>query len=51
MAPGGRGIEILNGNGVPEEIRTPDPQIRSLGSTIEIIELRYRKKLSGPDST
>jgi hypothetical protein len=31
-------------NGAPEEIRTPDPQIRSLGWTIEIIEVRYRKK-------
>jgi hypothetical protein len=30
-------------NGEPEEIRTPDPQIRSLGRTIEIIEVRYRK--------
>jgi hypothetical protein len=30
--------------GAPEEIRTPDPQIRSLGETIEIIEVRYRKK-------
>jgi hypothetical protein len=29
--------------GAPEEIRTPAPQIRSLGSTIEIIEVRYRK--------
>jgi hypothetical protein len=31
-------------NGAPEEIRTPDPQIRSLGRAIEIIEFRYRKK-------
>jgi hypothetical protein len=31
-------------NGAPEEIRTPDPQIRSLGRAIEIIEVRYRKK-------
>ena len=30
-------------NGAPEEIRTPDPQIRSLGSAIEIIEVCYRK--------
>ena len=37
--------------GAPERIRTADPQIRSLGSTIEIIELRYRKKLSGRGST
>jgi hypothetical protein len=33
--------------GAPEEIRTPDPQIRSLGSTIEIIEVRSRKKPVG----
>jgi hypothetical protein len=31
-------------NGAPEEIRTPDPQIRSLGSTIGIIEVRSRKR-------
>jgi hypothetical protein len=30
-------------NGAPEEIRTPDPQIRSLGQTIEIADVRYRK--------
>jgi hypothetical protein len=30
--------------GAPEEIRTPDPQIRSLGSDTEIIEVRYRKR-------
>jgi hypothetical protein len=34
-------------NGAPGEIRTPDPQIRSLVRTIEIIEVRYRKKLVG----
>jgi len=28
-------------NGAPEEIA--DPQIRGLGQTIEIIEVRYRK--------
>jgi hypothetical protein len=33
--------------GAPGEIRTPDPQIRSLVRTIEIIEVRYRKKLIG----
>jgi hypothetical protein len=33
-------------NGAPEEIRTPDPQIRSLGRAIEIIEFRYRKKVA-----
>ena len=33
--------------GAPEEIRTPDPQIRSLVRTVEIIEVRYRKKLVG----
>ena len=37
--------------GAPEEIRTPDPQIRSLVKTIEIIEVRYRKKLVGRGST
>jgi hypothetical protein len=31
-------------NGAHEEIRTPDPQIRSLGQTIEIIEVGYRKR-------
>ena len=36
-------------SGAPEEIRTPDPQIRSLGETIEIIEVRYHKeRLSMP---
>ena len=30
-------------NGAPERIRTADPQIRSLGSTIEIIEVRSHK--------
>ena len=35
-------MEMLNG--APEEIRTPDPQIRSLGRTIEIVEVRYRKQ-------
>ena len=34
---------IIVGNGAPGEIRTPDPQIRSLGSTIEIIEVRSHK--------
>ena len=34
-------------DGAPEEIRTPDPQIRSLVRTVEIIEVRYRKKLVG----
>jgi hypothetical protein len=29
--------------GAPEEIRTPDPQIRSLVEPIEIIRVRYRK--------
>jgi hypothetical protein len=29
--------------GAPEEIRTPDPQIRSLVGPVEIIEVRYRK--------
>jgi hypothetical protein len=38
-------------NGAPEEIRTPDPQIRSLVRTIEIIEVRYRKKLVGRGTT
>jgi len=28
-------------NGAPEEIRTPDPQIRSLGRIIEIVEVCY----------
>ena len=28
--------------GVPEEIRTPDPQIRSLVRTVEIIGVRYQ---------
>jgi hypothetical protein len=51
MAPGGRVIEILNGNGAPQEIRTPDPQIRSLVRTVEIIEVRYRKKLIGRSTT
>jgi hypothetical protein len=34
--------------GAPEEIRTPDPQIRSLGRAVEIIEVRYRKKGTAP---
>jgi hypothetical protein len=33
-------------NGAPERIRTADPQIRSLVRTIEIIEVRYRKKIA-----
>jgi len=33
--------------GAPEEIQTPDPQIRSLVKIIEIIEVRYRKKPIG----
>jgi hypothetical protein len=37
--------------GAPEEIRTPDPQIRSLVRTVEIIEVRYRKKFVGRGST
>ena len=40
-------VEFSGGNGAPGEIRTPDPQIRSLVRTIEIIEVRYRKKLVG----
>jgi hypothetical protein len=40
-------VESSGGNGAPEEIRTPDPQIRSLVRTIEIIEVRYRKKRIG----
>ena len=32
-------------NGAPEEIRTPAPQIRNLGRTIEIIEVCYRTTL------
>jgi hypothetical protein len=41
-----RSIKYLTtlANGAPEEIRTPDPQIRCLGRTIEIIKVRYRKK-------
>ena len=38
------GVNGVFRNGAPEEIRTPDPQIRSLGWAIEIIEFRYRKK-------
>jgi hypothetical protein len=38
------GTKLLLSDGAPEEIRTPDPQIRSLGQTVEIIEVRYRKK-------
>jgi hypothetical protein len=38
-------------NGAPERIRTADPQIRSLVRTVEIIEVRYRKKLVGRVST
>ena len=37
--------------GTPEEIRTPDPQIRSLVGTVEIIEVRYRKKRIGRGSS
>jgi hypothetical protein len=29
-------VEFLGGNGAPEEIRTPDPQIRSLGPCFRI---------------
>jgi site-specific DNA recombinase len=39
---------VLYRNGAPEEIRTPDPQIRSLGRAIGIIEVRYRKKAVAP---
>ena len=38
------GVDGVFRNGAPEEIRTPDPQIRSLGRAIEIIEVRYRKE-------
>jgi len=38
-------------NGALRRIRTPDPQIRSLGETIEIIEVRSRKKFIGRDAT
>jgi len=44
-------VEFSGGNGAPGEIRTPDPQIRSLVRTVEIIEVRYRKKLVGRVST
>ena len=37
-------VEFSRGIGAPGEIRTPDPQIRSLGSTIEIIEVRSHKR-------
>jgi len=40
-------VEFSEGNGAPGEIRTPDPQIRSLVRTVEIIEVRYRKKVVG----
>jgi hypothetical protein len=33
--------------GAPEEIQTPDPQIRSLVRTVEIVAVRYRKRLIG----
>jgi hypothetical protein len=36
-------VEFSGKNGAPERIRTADPQIRSLGSTIEIIEVRSRR--------
>ena|ERR1035437_2683693 len=35
--------DVVDFIGAPEEILTPDPQIRSLGSTIEIIEVCYHK--------
>ena len=35
---------VLYANGAPEEIRTPDPQIRSLGRILEIVEVCYRMK-------
>ncbi len=38
---------VLYRSGAPEEIRTPDPQIRSLGETIEIVEVRYRNNAAG----
>ena len=38
-------FEFSGAIGAPEEIRTPDPQIRSLVRTIEIVEVRYREKL------
>ena len=40
-------VETSKGNGAPERIRTADPQIRSLVRTIEIVEVRYRKKQVG----
>ena len=40
-------VEFSGGTGAPGEIRTPDPQIRSLVMTIEIIEVRYRKSVIG----
>ena len=42
---------VLYAIGAPEEIRTPDPQIRSLVRTVEIIEVRYRKLGIGGEST
>ena len=52
----GRAIAVrfawdISETGASEEIRTPDPQIRSLVRTVEIIEVRYRKKLVGCGST
>jgi hypothetical protein len=44
-------VDFSGGNGAPGEIRTPYPQIRSLLRTIEIIEVRYRKKLVGRGTT
>src|ERR1022692_1272979 len=44
-------VKFSGGNGAPEEIRTPDPQIRSLVGTVEIIEVRYRKKRIGLGSS
>jgi hypothetical protein len=45
------GTKLLLSDGAPEEIRTPDPQIRSLGQTVEIIEVCYRKKATARQKT
>jgi hypothetical protein len=45
-SPGGQpglGFAHLLAIGAPEEIRTPDPQIRSLVGAVEIIEVRTER--------
>jgi xanthine dehydrogenase YagS FAD-binding subunit len=43
-------VKFSEGAGTLGEIRTPDPQIRSLVRTVEIIEVRYRTSEASPST-